>query len=193
VCHRTVSGALGTIQVELFIFGFLDSRSAIIHRTVRWVTRLSGVPAEQRLQRNGQLQLTPAKALQCADSSCRVRAAPEGAPDSEQCPSGATLDCPVAQAVRAPTVETVRTLTVGWHGWRTRQCPMAHRTVRCAHRQQPSLMAVLVVGAINTPNYHYSRHPSFQHIAFNTRALDFTPRHKQEIKCSPMSKTTPNT
>jgi hypothetical protein len=39
---------------------------------------------------------------QCADSSRRVRAAPEGAPD-----------CPVPQDVRAPTVETVRTLTAG--------------------------------------------------------------------------------
>jgi hypothetical protein len=35
--------------------------------------------------------------------------------------------------------------------------------------------------------------PSFQHIAFNTRALDFTPGHKQEIKSSPKSKITPNT
>jgi hypothetical protein len=51
----------------------------------------------------------------------------------------------------------------------------------------------LVVGAINTPNHHHSRHPSFQHIAFNKRALDFTPRHKQEIKSSLKSKTTPNT
>jgi hypothetical protein len=75
----------------------------------------------------------------------------------------------------------------GWVTW------LAHRTVRCAHRQQPSPTAVLVVGAINTPNHHYSRHPSFQHIAFNTRTLDFTPRHKQEIKSSPKSKITPNT
>jgi hypothetical protein len=30
-------------------------------------------------------------------------------------------------------------------------------------------------------------------LAFNTRALDFTPRHKQEIKYSPKSKITPNT
>jgi hypothetical protein len=30
-----------------------------------------------------------------------------------------------------------RTLTAGWHGWRTGQCPMAHRTIRCARRQQP--------------------------------------------------------
>jgi hypothetical protein len=50
-----------------------------------------------------------------------------------------------------------------------------------------------LVGAINTPNHHHSRHPSSQHIAFNTRALDFTPRHKQEIKSSPKYKTTPNT
>jgi hypothetical protein len=38
---------------------------------------------------------------------------PEGAPDSEQCLSGATPDCPVPQDVIDPTVETVRTLTVG--------------------------------------------------------------------------------
>jgi hypothetical protein len=51
----------------------------------------------------------------------------------------------------------------------------------------------LVVGAINTPNNHHSKHPSFQHIAFNTRALDFTPRHKQETKSFPKSKITPKT
>jgi hypothetical protein len=47
------------------------------------------------------------------NSSRRVRAAPEGAPDSEQCLSGAAPDYPVPQDVRAPTVETARTLTVG--------------------------------------------------------------------------------
>jgi hypothetical protein len=103
----------GTVHAELFTFGFLRRHSAIIHRTVRWTTGLSSVPAEQRLQRNGRLQQTPAKALQCVDSSRRVRAAPEGAPDSEQWLSGVAPDCPVAQAIRAPTVKTVRTLTVG--------------------------------------------------------------------------------
>jgi hypothetical protein len=82
------------------------------------------VPAEQRLpsatvDSNGRLQRE-----QCVDSSSRVRAAPEGSSDSEQWLSGVTPDCPVAQAVRAPTVETVRTLTVGWRGWRTGQCPV---------------------------------------------------------------------
>ena len=39
---------------------------------------------------------------------------------------------------------------------------LAHRTARCALRQQPFPTATLVVGAINTPNHHTSRHPSFQ-------------------------------
>jgi hypothetical protein len=53
------------------------------------------------------------KREQCADSLRKARAAPEGASDSEQCLTGATPDRPVPQDVRAPTVETVRTLTVG--------------------------------------------------------------------------------
>jgi hypothetical protein len=53
------------------------------------------------------------KSEQCANISRRVRAAPEGASDSEQYLSGAAPDCPVPQDVRAPTFETVRTLTVG--------------------------------------------------------------------------------
>jgi hypothetical protein len=84
LAHRAVSGAPGWIDFKLFTFGFLRPRSAIIHRTVRRVTRLSGVTAEQRLpstkvDSSGLLQRE-----QCADSSRRVRAAPEGAPDSEQ-------------------------------------------------------------------------------------------------------------
>jgi hypothetical protein len=74
-------------------------------------TRLSGVSTEQRLasatvDSNGRLQRE-----QCTDSSCKVRAAPEGAPDSEQDLSGAAPDFPVPQDVRAPTTKTVRTLT----------------------------------------------------------------------------------
>jgi hypothetical protein len=71
------------------------------------------VPVEQWLQLNGRFQRKPAKALQCADSSRRVRAALEGAPDSEKCMSSVAPDYPVPQADRAPTVKNVRTLTVG--------------------------------------------------------------------------------
>jgi hypothetical protein len=102
VCYSTVSGAPGWIDFKLLTFGFLESRSAIIHRTVRCA---SGATAKKR---NGRLQRE-----QCVDSSRRVRAASEGAPDREQCMSGAAPDYPVAQDVRAPTIEIVRTLTVG--------------------------------------------------------------------------------
>jgi hypothetical protein len=71
------------------------------HQTVRCA---SGATAHQR---NGRLSTA-----QCADNSHRVRAAPEGAPDSEQYLSDAAPNSSVPQAVRALTVETVRTLTV---------------------------------------------------------------------------------
>jgi hypothetical protein len=69
---------------ELLSFEFLGSHSAIIHRTVRCSTVLSGVPsgatvASATVEFNGRL-----KTIQCADRAHRVRAAPEGAPDSEQ-------------------------------------------------------------------------------------------------------------
>jgi hypothetical protein len=40
--------------------------------------------------------------------------------------------------------------------------------------------ATLVVGAINNPNHHSFKASKFSAIAFNTRALDFTPRHKSK-------------
>jgi hypothetical protein len=49
VCHRTVSGAPGPYKVQLSTLGFLRVCSAIIHRTVRCATGLSGAPVEQRL------------------------------------------------------------------------------------------------------------------------------------------------
>jgi hypothetical protein len=71
----------------------------------------------------------------------KVRAGVDGTPDSEQYLSG------------GPHVRSSngRTLTVGWRVWCTGQCPLAHRTVWCAIRQQPSPMGILMVGAINTP------------------------------------------
>jgi hypothetical protein len=59
----------------------------------------------------------------------------------------------------------------GWVTW------LAHRTVRCTHRQTALPTATLVVGAINTPNHHTSRHLSFSANTFNTRASAFNTRH----------------
>jgi hypothetical protein len=59
--------------------------------------------------RNGRLH----SALTELQFTAEVRAGARGAPDSEQYLSGAAPDYSVHQDVRAPTVETVRTLTVG--------------------------------------------------------------------------------
>jgi hypothetical protein len=57
-----------------------------------------------------------------------------------------------------------RTLTVGWRGWRIGQRPVAHRTVQCAHRQQPPPTVVLVVEGYKYPPTTST--PTIQ--AFNT-------------------------
>jgi hypothetical protein len=73
------------------------------HRTVRCTKRSNDY------QHNGRLHSALAELLFVAE----VRAGARGAQDSEQCLSDAAPDCPVHQDVRAPTVETVKTLTVG--------------------------------------------------------------------------------
>jgi hypothetical protein len=128
-------------QLKLFTFGFPRRTSAIIHRTVRciapdsvwWRTGLSGVPAEQRLSaHNGRL---------CKVNSGiqNVRAEVRGAPD-----------CPVPHEDKASNGRPAPSPN-GRMTWRhTGHCPVAHRTVRCAHRQQPSPTTTIWLVAINT-------------------------------------------
>jgi hypothetical protein len=85
------------------------------------------------------------------------------------------------QEDKAPTVDRAPNPN-SWVTWQltgqcNRTCPVAHRTVRCAHRQQPPQRLPWWLRAINTPNHHHSKHLSFLKITFNTRALAFTPRH----------------
>jgi hypothetical protein len=68
------------------------------------------VPPEQRLFVATVDSTVPLTALQF---TAEVRAEVRGAPDSEQCLSGATPDCLVPPEVSAPMVDCVRTLTVG--------------------------------------------------------------------------------
>jgi hypothetical protein len=100
-------------------------------------------------------------------------------------------DCPVHhRTVRWSSCQKLqRSNPNGWVTW------LAHRTVSggvpdCPVRPSTDSLptAILVGGAINTPNHHTFKASKFLAIAFNTRALDFTPRHKQEIKSSPKSK-----
>jgi hypothetical protein len=56
---------------------------------------------------------------------------------------------------------------------------LAHRTVRCAIRQQPPPTVILVVGAINTPQPPHFNVSKFSAIKPHTRSLDFIQRHNQ--------------
>jgi hypothetical protein len=159
---------------ELLTFGNSGGRSAIIHRTVRCASRAT-TTSRQR---------SSAEGIECATVCARVRAEPDGAPDTEQCLSGAPPDCPVAQKIEAPTVGIQRfgdvagaPDSVRWRiGLSGAPCDSSlHQT------------ASLVVGAINTPNHPpfiASKFSDFPHL---TRAIAFNTRHTKEIKSSPKS------
>jgi hypothetical protein len=96
---------LQTLHLRVFpgALRYNSSDCPVWHRTVRCTKQSNGY------QRNIRLH----SALTELQFAAEVRAGARGAPDSEQCLSGAALDCPVHQDVRAPTVETLRTLTIG--------------------------------------------------------------------------------
>jgi hypothetical protein len=66
LAHQTVRCTRGD-RLKLFTFGFLESRSAIIHWTVRCASRATAI------ERNGQLQRSPAN----VNSARTVRAESE--------------------------------------------------------------------------------------------------------------------
>jgi hypothetical protein len=83
-------------RLQLSTFGFLTPRSAIIHQTVWCATRLSGAPAEQRLA-SATVDFNDCLTMHSVwIVRAEVRAATEGAPDTEQCLSGAAPDYPVS-------------------------------------------------------------------------------------------------
>jgi hypothetical protein len=127
-----------TVQLKPAALGFLEAHSAIIHRTVWCATGLSGAPAEQRLTRamvDSSNTTVRYSALQCV---AEVRAEVRGTPGSEQDLSGVAPDCPVPQEDKRSNGRLSQNPN-GWVTWRrTRQCLVAHQTVWCAHRQQPS-------------------------------------------------------
>jgi hypothetical protein len=134
IIHRTVRCYTGQCPV-LQRRATLNSptsgiRSAIIHRTCPVHTGLSGEPAEQRLLRaNGRLQRIKCALARAEEQSTRGWYTGQ---------STGLVRCTTGQLGR-PTSQSSngQNPTAWWHGWRTGQCPVAHRTVRCATRQQP--------------------------------------------------------
>jgi hypothetical protein len=100
---------------KLATFGNSGSHSAIIHRTVRCSTELSGVPAEQRLlHANGRLQRA-VNVLQCAQKSEQSRKAHRTVNNA----------CPVHhRTVRWPSCQKLQ-----WSNPNGRVTWLAHRTV----------------------------------------------------------------
>jgi hypothetical protein len=120
---------------------------------------------------------------QCATVCGRAEPPVRGTPDCEQYLSGAASDCLMPLEDKASNSRQ-RPNPKGWVTW------LAHRTVQCTHRQQPSPTAWGLFWDINTPHHHHSKHPSFQHFTFNTRASSFTPRHNS-IESKPLQVPNP--
>jgi hypothetical protein len=136
VCHRTVSGAPGRTTLNSSASSFLRRRSAIMYRTVRCATRLSGAPAEQRLD--------------SATVACNATVRRQFAQKSEQPPEAHRTvhsTCPVRHRIVRCHKKTKlqRSNPNGWVTW------LAHRTVRCAHRQQPAPTVELVIEGYKYP------------------------------------------
>jgi hypothetical protein len=137
VCHRTVSGAPGPYNVQLSTLGFLRARSSIIHRTVWCAT---GLPVHQR-SNDSSVQRSTAKAWVRATVRKQCTQKSDQSPEAHRIVNSA---CPVPLEDKASN-GSQRPNPSGWVTW------LAHRTVRCAHRQQPAPTAMWWLRAINTP------------------------------------------
>jgi hypothetical protein len=89
---------------------------AIVHRTVRWCTRLSGEPT-----------------VASANGRPRNLRATHGSSNGRQ---GGTGQCPVRQRAQSCNGHLCPIWKAIAHRTVYRTCPMAHRTVRCATRQK---------------------------------------------------------
>jgi hypothetical protein len=133
VCHRTVSGAPRPYRVQTATLGFSQARSAIIHRTVRCATELSGEPAgngylratvdckstwrrEQCSGRSQSREVRGHRTVRCRKDTKLQRSTSlrtltvgwrGGTPDSEQCLSGGAPDCPVRPSPAASPTTTL--------------------------------------------------------------------------------------
>jgi hypothetical protein len=154
LAHRTVR-CTREPNSKLLTFENSGSRSAIIHRTVRCSIGLSGAPAEQRLLRANSRLREQLMRYSARTSQSRARRRIGQWTVTVRCTTGLSGGLAVRSSNR-------QNPTAGWRGWRIGQCPVVHRTVRCAIDSSLHQTASLVVGAINTPTTHHSLHPSFQ-------------------------------
>jgi hypothetical protein len=161
VCHRTVFGVppdsvrctreerLQTLhlRVSQAHLRYNSPDCPVYHRTV-WCTSGATAICAQR------------STLQSEQWILDVRAASQRGTGL----SGATPDCPVPHEDKASNGRPAPTLT-NRLTWRlTGHYSVAHRTVRCAHRQQASSTAIFCLVGINTtPTGHFKEGEPKQH------------------------------
>jgi hypothetical protein len=168
LAHQTVRWATGQCPVhqgdqlwttQLRVFGeplrYNSPDCPVLHRTVRCCTGLSGVPSG-------------ATTIVCKSEQWTWIVRGQERAELEQRQKAhrtVNIDCLVRhRTVRCPNLSELQRLNP--NGWVT---GLAHRTVSggapdCPVRPSTDSLptAILVGGAINTPNHHTSRHPSFQ-------------------------------
>jgi hypothetical protein len=120
LAHRTVRCAR-TVQLKPAILGFLQAPSAIIHRTVRCASGATTIQRNGRLQKpltqmNNEEQCTESQSIESeahrtVNRTCQVW--------------HRTVWC--HKRTSSPTVDWVRTLTVGWRGGAP-DCPVRPST-----------------------------------------------------------------
>jgi hypothetical protein len=119
VWRTGLSGAPGRSTPNLPPSGFWDCLSAIIHRTVRCSTELSGVPSGATANcANGRLQKLQEQ-WTVRDCARRVRAGARRRTGQWTVIVRCTTWLSGGSTCQS---SNDRTLTVGWRGWRTGQC-----------------------------------------------------------------------
>jgi hypothetical protein len=149
-CARTRLG-------EKFALGTRRRRTAINHRTVRWCTRLSGESSAAKSLLSGNNQRRTAKIHRTvrwctglsgeANARLRQRSATQSARDawaSQRSAGGTRLSGVHRTVCGVPTAARLQRLDApekeGDHAPDSyRDCPVAHRTVRCTTRQKASI------------------------------------------------------
>jgi hypothetical protein len=110
VCHQTVSGAPGPYRIKLATLGFLQPRSALIHRTIRCTSGATTNSHNGRLQKLWNRWTVKNSALQSQSIESEAHQTV-----NRTCPMWhQTVRC--HKKTTAPTVDCSQTLMVGWRG-----------------------------------------------------------------------------
>jgi hypothetical protein len=133
----------------------------VCHRTVRCTSGATATCAQRSTLTDEQCSTVPWQ-----KSKQQVRGAP---------------DCPVPHEDKASNGRPAPGPNDKMTWQRTRHCPVAHRTVWCALRQQPSPTATIWLVAINTtPTGHFKKWEPKQHSkshSWHIQALPTSPIH----------------